>query len=89
MELISSTRFEINDIHDTVGLLEQVECPLILFSLDKTVSAVVQLSQHDWDLVLADTQLFIVVLIEGIVLVERGRGVSPGGCCLGSTDGRC
>ena len=41
MELVSSARFKIDYVHDTVSFLKQVQSPLVLLSFDESVSAVV------------------------------------------------
>ena len=70
MEFVSATRFKINDIHDTISFLQKVQSTLILFSLDESISAVVQLSQDNRDLVFRDAKLLVIVLIESVVFIQ-------------------
>ena len=73
MKLVAPASLEIYHVHDPVGLLKKVQGSLVLFTLDKAVCTVVQLGQHDRDLVLGDAKLLVVMLIEGVVFVHRGR----------------
>lgn len=70
MELVPAARFKIDHIHDSIRLLQQVECSFVLFALDKAISTVIELSEDDWDLILGDPQLLIVVLVKSIVLIQ-------------------
>ena len=54
MKLVAPASLEIYHVHDPVGLLKKVQGSLVLFTLDKAVCTVVQLGQHDRDLVLRD-----------------------------------
>ena len=90
VKFVSAARFKIDHIHNAVGLLQQVEGSLVLLTLDEAVSAVVQLSEHDRDFVLRDTKLLIVVLVEGVVLIDGALcWVSVFTFLLCSTYGRC
>ena len=51
VKFVSAARFKIDHVHNSIGLLKQVQSPLILLALDEAVSAVIQLSQHDRDFV--------------------------------------
>ena len=51
VEFVSAARFKIDHVHNSIGLLKQVQSPLILLALDEAVSTVIQLSQHDRDFV--------------------------------------
>ena len=51
MVLVSTTGLEINDIHDAIGLLKQVQGTFKLLSLDEPIRTIVEFSHHDWDLV--------------------------------------
>ena len=74
---------KVNHVHDAVGLLEQVEGPLVLLSLDELVGRVVELGEHNGDFVLANAQLLVVVAVEGVVLpIDRLRKIRPNGRAL-------
>lgn len=51
MELVSAARFEVDYVHDTISLLKEVQCPLVLLSFYKTISAVVKFCHDYWNLV--------------------------------------
>ncbi len=52
IELITPTKIEINDIHDPISLLQQVQGLFPLFSLDKLNSRVVKFPEHNRYLIL-------------------------------------
>ena len=82
--LISSAIFEINHIHNAVRFLKEIQGSFELFSLDKSIRAVVQLSHDDRDLILGHSQLFVVMLVEGVIVILcalRLLGSSIGFCC--------
>ena len=51
MVLVSTTGLEVNDIHDPIGLLKQVQGTFKLLTLDEPIRTIVEFSHHDWDLV--------------------------------------
>ena len=51
MVFISSTRFEINHVHYTIGFLQKIECPFELFSLDESIRAIIKLCHDNWDFI--------------------------------------
>ena len=51
MKLISPTRFKVNHIHDPICLLQKIESPFILLSLNEPVSTVVKLGHHNGNLI--------------------------------------
>lgn len=67
--LIASAQVEVDNVHDSIRLLQKIQCPLVLFPFDELVGRVIQFSHNDWNLVLADPQLLIVVLIESVGLI--------------------
>ena len=87
VKLVAPAGFEIDHVHDTIRLLQEIQSTLVLLSLDEAVCAVVQLGQYDRDLVFGDAKLFIIVLIEGVVLVN-GRILALVSL-MGASDGRC
>ena len=70
VEFVAAAHIEIDDIHDPVGLLQQVESLLPLLSLDELGSRVIKLPQDYRDFILGDTELLVVVLVKGVILVE-------------------
>jgi len=90
VELVSTARFKIDHIHDTIRLLQQVERSFVLLALNKPIRTVVEFGEDDWDLILGDPELLIVMLVEGVILVQRARCLI-GACSvcrlLGSTYG--
>ena len=64
---ISATSCEIYSVHDSIGLLQEIQSLFKLFFLDKTIGAFIQLSENYWDLILADSQFFVIMLIEQFV----------------------
>ena len=86
VKLVAPAGFEIDHVHDTIRLLQEIQSTLVLLSLDEAVCAVVELGQHDRDLVFGDAKLLIIVLIEGVVLVN-GRILALVGL-MGASNGR-
>ena len=70
MKFVSSARFKINYVHNSICFLEKVERALILLPFNKTISAIVEFGQNNRNLVFGDSQLLIVVLIERVVLID-------------------
>lgn len=70
VEFVSATQREINNVHDPVGFLQEVESLLPLLSFDELYGWVIQFSQDYWYLVLADPELFVVMFVESIILIE-------------------
>jgi hypothetical protein len=70
IELITTTKIEIDDIHDPISLLKQVQGFFPLLSLDKLNSRVIKFPQYYRYLVLGYSQLLVIVLVECIVLIE-------------------
>ena len=70
VELVALADVEVDYIHDSVCLLEEVEGLVVLFFLDEGNGVVVEFCQHDGDFVLGDAQLLVVVLVKSVVLVE-------------------
>ena len=64
---VAPTALEIDGVHDTVGLLQQVQRSLILLLFDECVGTLIELGEHDWYLILGNAQLFVVVLVEEFV----------------------
>jgi len=67
MKLVSTTRFEVYYVHNSVGLLKQVQRPFILLSFYETISTVVKFCHYYWNFVFRYTQLLVVVLVESVV----------------------
>jgi hypothetical protein len=67
--LIASAQVEVDYVHYSIRFLQKIQCPLVLFPFDELVGGVIQFSHDDWNLVLADPQLLIVVLIESVGLI--------------------
>ena len=93
MKLVPAARFKIDHVHNTVRLLQQVERSFVLLPLDESISTVVQLSQNYRDLILRYSELFIVVLVKGIIFVDRARSLVGTSCIvsilrLGTSNGR-
>jgi hypothetical protein len=55
IEFVSSAQIEIHYIHDSVGLLQEIQSLLPLFTLDKLDRRVIQLAENDRDLIFRDT----------------------------------
>jgi hypothetical protein len=70
VEFVATAHIEVDDIHDPVGLLQQVEGLLPLLSLDELGRRVIELPQDDGDFILGDAELLVVVLVKGVILVE-------------------
>ena len=83
IEFVTTAHVEIHDVHNSVGLLKQVERLFPLLPLDKLNSRVVKLAQDDGYLVLGDPQLLVIMFVEGIILVECGP-LRPAGLTLRS-----
>jgi hypothetical protein len=66
---VSDAFGEINHVHNSICFLQQVEPLIVLFLFDESDGAVVQLLEHNWDLVLGDLELLVIVLVEGLVLI--------------------
>ena len=47
MEFIPSASLEVDHVHDAIGFLKEIESSLILFSLDESVCAVIELSHYN------------------------------------------
>ncbi len=67
---VSPAYIEVDYIHYSVSLLQQVQCLIVLFTFYKLNGIIVELSQDYWDLILGNSQLLIVMFIESVVLVE-------------------
>lgn len=75
MVLVSSAGVEVNNVHYTVGFLQQIQSSFVLFPLDELIRRVIEFSHDDGYLVLADSELLVIVLIEGVIfIVEGGLG---------------
>jgi len=61
---ISATSCEIYGVHDSIGLLQKIQSLFKLFFLDKTIGAFIQLSENNRNLILADSEFFVIMLIE-------------------------
>ena len=72
MILISLAGAEVYGVHDAVGLLQEVECPLVLFFLDEGNGTLVKLSQNNRYLILRDPQFFVVMFVEEVILLSLG-----------------
>lgn len=70
IEFISTAQVEIDNIHDPVSFLEQVQSLFPLLSLDKLDSWIVQLAKDDRNFIFRDAKLLVIVLVEGVVFVE-------------------
>lgn len=73
MVLVTTASVKINYVHDSVRLLKKVERALVLLPLNELVGRVVQLRHDDGDLVFGHAQLFVVMSIEGVVIVIKRR----------------
>lgn len=71
---VSSAQVKINHVHNPISFLEEIKCFLILFSFDKLNARIIELGEHDWYFVLGYSQLFVVMLVKCIVLVEGTSG---------------
>lgn len=69
MVLITSAQVEVDYVRYSIRFLQKIQRPLVLFPFDKLVGRVIQFSHYDWNLVLADPQLLIIVLIESVGLI--------------------
>ena len=92
VELVPTAGFKIYHVHNPVGLLQQIERPLVLLALNEAIGTVIELGEDYGDLIFADAELLVVMLVERIVFVERASclvGARCIRCCLlGSTNGR-
>jgi hypothetical protein len=70
VKFVPTAHIEIDDIHDPVCLLQQVECLLPLLSLNELGGRVIKLPQDYGDFILGDAELLVVVLVKGVILVE-------------------
>ena len=70
VEFVATAQIEIDYIHDPVGLLQQVEGLLPLLSLNELGGRVIKLPQDNRYFILGDTELLVIVLVKGVVLVE-------------------
>lgn len=69
---------EVDDVHDPVCFLQQIQAFIVLLFLDKRHGAVVQLVQHDGNLILRDFELFIVMTVERLVFVRHRAALRCG-----------
>jgi hypothetical protein len=75
MVLVSSAGVEVNNVHYTVSFLQQIQSSFVLFPLDELIGRVIEFGHNDWYLVLADSELLVIMLIEDVVfIVEGGLG---------------
>lgn len=74
---VSSACFEVDYVHDSVCLLEQVESALVLLSLNEPVGTVVELGHHNRNLILRDAEFFVVMLVECVIFLQS-RSSSSG-----------
>lgn len=75
VKLVPAAGFKIDHVHDPVGLLQQIERPLVLLALNESIGTVIELGEDYGDLIFADAELLVVMLVERVVFVERT-------CCL-------
>ena len=71
VEFVATAQIEIDDIHYPVSFLQEVEGLLPLLSLDELGSRVIKLPQDYRYFILGDPKLLVVVLVKGVILVER------------------
>ena len=78
MVAVSSAHVEVDHVHDTVGLLEEVEGSLVLLSLDELVGAVIEFSQNDRDLVFTHAEFLVIMSIKRVVFayIEASGGAA-------------
>lgn len=69
MVLITTTGSKVYDIHYTVSFLKQVKRSLVLLTLYELIGGVVKLCHYDGYLLLAHTELFVVMAVESIVFI--------------------
>ena len=62
MEFVSPARFKIDHVHNAISFLEQIERSFILLSFDKSIGAVIQLSEDDGDLILGHSELLLSLI---------------------------
>ncbi len=79
IELVSAAQLEIDDVHDPVGLLQEVKGLFPLLSFDELDSGIVQFAEDNGYLVLGDPELLVVMLVEGVIFIE---GAPCGPICL-------
>jgi len=75
VELVSFADVEVYYIHDPISFLEEVQGFIVLFLFDEGDGVVVELCEDDGDLVLGDPQFLVVVLVEGVVLIESATPI--------------
>lgn len=76
MVFVSSARVEINHVHNAVGFLKQVKGALILLSLDELVGRVIEFGHYNRNFVFTDSELFVIVTVESIILVVADCGLT-------------
>ena len=75
VELISLANVEVHHIHNPICFLKQIKGFIVLFLFDEGNGVVVELCEDDGDLVLGHSQLLVVMLVEGVVLIESSTPI--------------
>ena len=69
MVQISSAWGKVDRIHDTVSLLKKIERSFELVLFDKGYGTFIELCQHNGNLILGNTELFVIMFVEKIVFL--------------------